>query len=93
MPDTPSLSETADLKDMDVESWLGLLGPAGLPAEVSTTLIKALERSMQDPEIIRKLSEIANRPMVISGARFGEYLSRERQLIQGVVTKANIKVD
>ena len=93
LPDTPSLSETADLKDMDVESWLGLLGPAGLPAEVSTTLIKALERCMQDPEIVRKLSEIANRPMVISGARFGEYLGRERQLIQGVVTKANIKVD
>ena len=28
-----------------------------------------------------------------NAARFGEYLSRERQLIQGVVTKANIKVD
>ncbi len=93
LPDTPSLAETPDLKDIDVESWLGLLGPAGLPTEVSASLIKALERSMQDPEIIRKLGEIANRPLVISGPRFGEYLGRERQMIQGVVTKANIKVD
>lgn len=89
----PSLSETPELKDIDVESWLGLLGPAGLPTEVSATLIKGMEQVMQDPEVVRKLGEIANRPMVLGGGKFADYLSKERQLVQGVVTKANIRVD
>lgn len=93
LPDVPALAETAELKGIDVESWLGLLGPAGLSADVSGALIKAMEQTMKDPEIVRKLGDIANRPLVISGAKFGEYLARERQLVQGVVTKANIKVE
>lgn len=93
LPDVPALAEASELKGIDVESWLGLLGPAGLSAEVQATLVKAMEQTMKDPDIIRKLGDIANRPLVISGAKFGDYLSRERQLVQGVVTKANIKAE
>ena len=92
-PDVPSLSETPELREVDVESWLGLLGPANLPANVVSTLVQAMEVVLKDPEIVRKLGDIANRPVLISGAKFGEYLARERQLMQGVVTKANIKAE
>jgi tripartite-type tricarboxylate transporter receptor subunit TctC len=93
LPETPSLSETRELRDVDVESWLGLLGPANLPPAVVNTLVQAMEVTLKDPEIIRKLGDIANRPVLISGAKFGEYLMRERQLVQGVVTRANIKAE
>jgi len=93
LPDTPSLSETPELAEVNVESWLGLLGPAKLSPDIAATLIKAVETALKDPEVIRKLAEIANRPVVISSTQFGEYLARERQLIQGVVTRANIKVE
>ena len=93
LPDTPSLSETAELKDIDVESWLGLLGPANLSPAVTAALISAVETALKDPEIIRKLGDIATRPLVISGPKFSEYLARERQLVQGVVTRANIKAE
>lgn len=92
-PDVPSLSETPELREVDVESWLGLLGPANLPANVVSTLVQAMEVVLKDPEIVRKLGDIANRPVLISGAKFGEYLARERQLMQGVVTRANIKAE
>lgn len=93
LPDVPALAETPELKDLDVESWLGLLGPANLPRDVSATLVSALEQAMKDPEIVRKLGEIANRPNVISGPKFAEYLARERKQVQDVVTRANIKVE
>jgi tripartite-type tricarboxylate transporter receptor subunit TctC len=93
LPDVPALAETPDLKGVDVESWLGLLGPANLPPAVASTLVQALETVVKDPEVVRKLGEIANRPQVISGAKFGEYLARERRLVQDVVTRANIKVE
>lgn len=93
LPEVPSLSETPELKDLDVESWLGLLGPANLPEGVSSTLIKALDAIVKDPEVVRKLNDIANKPVAISGARFGEYLARERKMLADVVTRANIKAE
>lgn len=93
LPDVPSLSETSDLRDFDVESWLGMLAPAGLPEPIATALMKSIDAVTKDPEIIRKLVEIGNKPVAIAGPKFGEYLARERQLIQGAVTRANIKVE
>lgn len=89
--DVPSLSETAEFKDIDVESWLGLLAPAQLPPAIASAIIRAMETALKDPEVIRKLGDIANRPLVLTGPAFGDYLARERQLIQGVVARANIK--
>jgi tripartite-type tricarboxylate transporter receptor subunit TctC len=93
MPNVPALAETPALKGLDVESWLGLLGPASLPANVSATLVQALETAARDPEVVRKLGEIANRPLVISGPKFTDYLQRERRMVQETVTRANIKVE
>jgi tripartite-type tricarboxylate transporter receptor subunit TctC len=89
----PALAETPELKGLDVESWLGLLAPANLPPAIAGTLVNALEVALKDPEIVRKLGEIANRPSVISGPKFAEYLARERKQVQEVVTRANIKVE
>lgn len=93
MPDVPALAETAELKGLDVESWLGLLGPANLPLAIAATLVNAVETAAKDPEIMRKLGEIANRPLVLTGPKFGEYLARERKQVQDTVTRANIKVE
>ena len=93
LPEVPALAETPELKGLDVESWLGLLAPANLPPAIAATLVQALEQAVKDPEIVRKLGDIANRPSVVSGAKFGEYLQRERRMVQDVVTRANIKVE
>jgi tripartite-type tricarboxylate transporter receptor subunit TctC len=92
-PDVPSLAETADFKDFEMESWLGMLAPASLNPAIAGTIVKALDATLKDPEIVRKLAEIATRPTLISGAQFGEYLARERQTISGVVARANIKAE
>jgi tripartite-type tricarboxylate transporter receptor subunit TctC len=93
LPDVPALAETADFKGVDVESWLGLLGPANLPPAITSALIAGLEAIARDPEVARKLGEIANKPLAISGAKFGEYLARERKVLQDVVGKAGIKLE
>jgi tripartite-type tricarboxylate transporter receptor subunit TctC len=93
LPDVPALAEHPELKDIDVESWQGFLAPANLPPEITTTLTRAIETAMKDPELVKRLADIANRPLVMSGAKFTEMLQRERQSLQQVVTKAGIKVE
>ncbi|MBS0428725.1 MAG: tripartite tricarboxylate transporter substrate binding protein [Proteobacteria bacterium] len=92
-PNVPALAETAALKDFEVDSWLGILAPAGVPAPVAQQLVQAVETTMKDPEVVRRLGEIAVRPVVMSGPAFGEYLAKERRTVQDVVTKANIKAE
>ncbi|NML42433.1 tripartite tricarboxylate transporter substrate binding protein [Ramlibacter sp. G-1-2-2] len=93
LPNVPALAETPALKGLDIESWLGLLGPAKLPSDVTATLVQAVDSAMKDPEIARKLADIANKPSVISGPKFADYLQHERRLVQDAVTRANIKVE
>lgn len=92
-PQVPALAETAELKDFEMDSWLGVLAPAGTPPAIAAQWVRAIEATLQDAEVARKLADIAVRPLLLSGPAFGEYLARERQLIQGVVAKAGIKAE
>lgn len=93
LPEVPALAETPEFKGVDVESWLGLLAPANLPAPMASALLQAIDAATRDPEIARRLGDIANKPLAIQGPRFGEYLARERKLLQDVVSRAGIKTD
>lgn len=90
-PNVPALAETPILKDLDVDSWLGILAPAGIPAPVAQQLMQAMEATMKDPEVVRRLGEIAVRPVVMKGQSFGDYLRKERRMIEEVVNKAGMK--
>ncbi len=90
-PEIPALAETAALNGFDVDSWSGLLAPAGLPPQVQAQLTEALETAMKDPDVVRRMGEIAVRPEVISGKAFADYLAAERRTLQEVVSRAGIK--
>lgn len=92
-PDVPALAETSALADFEMDSWLGVLAPAGLDPAIAATITRALQATVADPEVVRKLTDVAARPLSIAGPAFGEYLQRERQLIREVVQKAGIKVE
>ncbi|VTU15470.1 Argininosuccinate lyase [Variovorax sp. PBL-H6] len=92
-PAIPALAESPELKGMEMDAWLGLLAPAGTPAAVTATWVKALDATLKDPEVIRKLAEIAVKPQLIAGPAFGDYLAKERKTIAGVVQTAGIKAE
>ena len=93
VPDVPAMSETPALAGFEVDSWLGVLAPAGVDPAIAATLSRALQDAVADAEVTRKLNEVATRPLVIQGAAFGDYLRRERELIKDVVQKSGIKVE
>ena len=93
LPEVPALAETPELRDVNVESWLGFLAPANLPVAMAAAITRGIEAVAAEPEVIRRLNDIANRPLAITGPKFGEYLARERKLVQDVVTRANIRAE
>lgn len=54
LPDVPTLAESG-LPGYSVTLWWGLVGPAGLPADVSERLYAALDRVMAQPALRERL--------------------------------------
>ena len=93
LPGVPSLSETRDLAKLDVESWMGLLAPAGTDAAVVARLAREVVAVLADPEIVKQLAAGGMKPMAMSPPDFAAYLARERRALAETVSAAGIKVE
>ena len=56
-PDIPALAEHPRLKGLDIDIWFALMAPAHLPEPIVAQLKKALDESLQSPELRRRLEE------------------------------------
>ena len=95
LPGVPSLSETRELAKLDVESWMGLLGPAGLDPALVARLNKEVAAVLADPGVLKQLADGGMKPMQMSPAEFrrlpgaraqGPGRHRRRRADQGRVT-------
>lgn len=93
LPQVPSLSETPELRSLDIEAWQGLLLPAGTPPAIARRIAVEMHAVLSDPEVIRRLSDAGFQPMEMTQARFADYLARERKELAAVVHAAGIRVD
>lgn len=93
LPGVPSLSETRELTALDVESWMGLLAPAGLDAAALARLSREVAAVLADPDVARQLAQGGMKPMPMAPADFAGYLARERRLLAGAIAAAQIKAE
>lgn len=91
LPDVPALAETPALKTVDVDSWYGLLAPAGTDAAIVARLAGALRESLKDPGLVEKMGTAGLKPMVIERADFAALLKRERETLSAAVKAAGIQ--
>lgn len=57
LPDVPS-SKEGGLPTFQIESWLGLYAPKGLPAPVLAKLREAVAKALDDPDVQKKFQDI-----------------------------------
>lgn len=90
-PNIPALSEAPSLRNVDIGTWFGLWGPAGLPAGVTQRLQAALAESLKAPNLVERLtasgSTIADPAVALSGFQAAEIEKYRR-----IVKQANIRV-
>lgn len=93
LPNVPSLSETAELKALEVDSWQGLLAPVGVDPAIVDRISKALAVVLAEPEMVRKLADAGFKPMVMAPEPFAAYLAKEKQDLAAVISAAKIRMD
>jgi len=89
-PEIPALSEHPALRDVDIASWFGLWGPAGMPAAVTQRLQAGLAEALAAPELRKKLAE-AGASMAPAGKALGAFQVSEIEKYRRIVDYAKIR--
>jgi tripartite-type tricarboxylate transporter receptor subunit TctC len=93
LPDVPSLSETAEFKTLDVESWQGLLVPAKTDPAIVERIARETAAVLADPDTVRRLADAGFKPMKMTPAQFATYLAEERRDLARIIAAAGIRIE
>jgi len=91
-PDVPSLAE-AGMRDIDVDIWYALLGPAGLPREVVALLNSELAAVLRDPETRAGLLKQGLSPQTGTPGDLAKLIDADLERWGRVVREARISAD
>jgi tripartite-type tricarboxylate transporter receptor subunit TctC len=91
-PDVPSLAE-AGVREIDVDIWYALLGPAGLPREVVTLLNAELAAILKDPETRAGLLKQGLAPQTGTPEELAKLIETDLERWGRVVREARITAD
>ncbi len=76
LPDVPTVAEAA-LPGFNVNAWLGLLGPAGIPANATDRLHAATAKTLQRPEVSKRLTAMGADIVGSTPAQLATHLKSE----------------
>ena len=91
LPGVPAMAET--LKGFQIDTWWGLVAPAGTPADVIARLNKAFTDALKAPETQQRFGLLMAEPVATTPEQFGQFMARERARYQDVVKRSGAKVD
>ena len=92
LPDLPTIAESG-LPGYQFDSWLGLLGPASVPATEANRIQAAVSKLLKDPAILERLDKQVIEPQIMSNADFGKLLAVDYQRMSAVVKASGAKAD
>jgi tripartite-type tricarboxylate transporter receptor subunit TctC len=92
IPDVPTLEELG-LKNFLAMQWYGVVGPAGLPADVVRRLNTTLNQTLAAPDLREKLSAEALEPQPMSPESFGRYIQQDIARWTDLVKARNLKIE
>jgi len=91
-PDVPTMDE-AGIRGFESTAWYGVLGPAGLTAEVVARLTSAMQRAGQDKALIEQINATGCDAEILAPAQTVEKIKADSAKWGNVVKEANIKAD
>jgi len=91
-PDIPTAAESG-LPEFEIETWYGMLAPAGTPGALIGRLHKEIERAVHTPEVEGRFTAEATRAIGNTPQQFGTYIAAESVKWQKVLAASTIKTD
>ena len=91
LPDVPPVADT--LKGFAIDTWWGLVAPAGTPKDVIAKLNQAFVAALQSPEARTRFAGLMAEPVTNTPEEFGSFMRAELAKYEKVVKLSGAKVD
>lgn len=93
LPDVPTIAESVPLPGYEMNSWQGVLAPAGTPRPIVLRLNSAINDTLKDPQIAAKLTEAGLDPAGTTPEAFMEIMKRDMAKWAKLIEDTGIKVE
>jgi tripartite-type tricarboxylate transporter receptor subunit TctC len=91
-PELPTIAESG-LAGYEFDSWIGLLGPAGMPKTTVDEMNAAVGALLKDPAILDRLAKQGVEPRALSPQAFAKLLEGDFARMERIVKAAGARID
>lgn len=91
LPDVPPVADT--LKGFAIDTWWGLVGPAGMPHDVVQRMNHAFVAALNSPDVKAKFATLLAEPVPTTPEAFAAFMHSELAKYEKVVKASGAKVD
>ena len=91
LPDVPTIADT--LPGFEIDTWWGLIAPAGTPRDVVARLNSAFVSALQAPETKTRFAQLMAEPVPSTPEQFAGLIQRELKRYESVVKASGAKAD
>ena len=91
MPDVPTVAEAGGLKGYDISSWMGVVAPAGTPAEIVNRLNTTMAKIVTPPDFKERFATLGFEPAVNTPEEFSAFIKAEVEKFAKLAKAAGVK--
>lgn len=91
LPDVPSIGES--LTGFEIDTWWGLVAPAGTPKDVVAKLNSAFVSALQSADVKSRFAQLMAEPVFGTPEQFSALIQRELRRYESVVKASGAKAD
>jgi tripartite-type tricarboxylate transporter receptor subunit TctC len=91
LPEVPTMAQT--LKGFEVDTWWGLVAPAGTPTDTVRRLNEAFTTALNSPETRTRFAALMAEPVPTTPEAFGSFMKAQLGKYEKVVKASGAKVD
>lgn len=92
LPEVPTLDESG-LKGFDVDAWYALYAPAGTPPDIVRKINEALKRTLADPEVRKRLTDLGIEPFYATPEDTHRLARSDRERWGKVIREESVSID
>jgi tripartite-type tricarboxylate transporter receptor subunit TctC len=92
-PDVPTVAEAGGPPNFELQTWIGLFAPHGVPKTVVSRINADVGRVLQDPEVRERLLSVGFEPLPQSPDDLRKAMAADTQTFKTLVGNLNISLD
>jgi tripartite-type tricarboxylate transporter receptor subunit TctC len=90
VPEAPTMAE-AGFAGIEIDSWFGLVAPAGTPEPVIAKLNAAFVKAARDPDVVKQITDQGAEALATTPAEFAAFIASQTELYSKIVKSVGVK--